>query len=91
MFESTPHPAPDPEVIARFDAMAEAALRRYEQRTPSAESLGWMGQISGAVRIENRAAAAQLVAIGRLFAYRLSQCSENEDWRLTRWRRWPRR
>ena len=33
-----------------------------------------------AARAENRAAAAQLAAIGELFAYRLSRCSETEDW-----------
>ncbi len=31
-------------------------------------------------RVENRAAAAQLVAIGELFAYRLSRCAETEEW-----------
>ncbi len=31
---------------------------------------------------ESRAAAEQLVAIGELFAYRLSRCSENEDWAM---------
>jgi hypothetical protein len=31
---------------------------------------------------ENRAAATQLVAIGQLFAHRLSLCSETEDWAI---------
>ncbi|WP_156748489.1 DUF222 domain-containing protein, partial [Mycobacterium sp. 1465703.0] len=31
-------------------------------------------------RVENRAAAEQLVAIGELFSYRLSRCSETEQW-----------
>ena len=33
-------------------------------------------------RLENRAVGAQLDAIGRLFAYRLSRCSESQDWAL---------
>ena len=33
-----------------------------------------------AVRAENRAAAAQWVAMGELFAYRLSRCAETEEW-----------
>jgi hypothetical protein len=41
-----------------------------------------VGQICAAARLENRAAAAQLAAIGQLFAYRLSQCSKNEDWAI---------
>jgi hypothetical protein len=37
-------------------------------------------EICVSARAENRAAAAQLVAIGKLFAYRLSRCSETEEW-----------
>ncbi len=68
------------EVIARFDAWAQQIQERWQQRTPTAESAAWMGQISTAVRIENQAAAAQLTAIGELFRYRLLQSSETEDW-----------
>ena len=32
------------------------------------------------MRAENRAAAAQLIAIGQLFGHRLSRCSETEEW-----------
>jgi len=39
-------------------------------------------RICAATRWENRAAAAQLVAIGQLFGYRLSRCSETEDWAI---------
>ena len=39
-------------------------------------------RICSAARAENRAAAAQLVAIRELFDYRLSRCSENEDWEI---------
>ena len=39
-------------------------------------------RICAVARVENRAAAAQLVVIGELFGYRLSRCSENEDWAI---------
>ncbi len=63
------------EVIARFDEL-------YERHHPSqtAESAALVEEICCFARLENRAAAAQLAAIGRLFGYRLSRCSETEDW-----------
>ena len=75
MFEQESHPEPDPEVVARFDEL-------FERRHPSttAESAALIEQIGASVRAENRAAAAQLTAIGKLFAHRLSRCSETEDW-----------
>ncbi|EID08773.1 13E12 repeat family protein, partial [Mycobacterium xenopi RIVM700367] len=65
------------EVIARFDEM-------WERRHPSTtgESAALVDQISAAARAENRAAAAQLGAIGQLFGYRLSRCSESEEWAI---------
>lgn len=65
------------EVIARLDEL-------FEQRHPSTtpESTVLVDRIRAATRAENRAAAAQLVAIGELFAYRLSRCSETEDWAM---------
>src|ERR1700739_1133831 len=63
------------EVIARFDELME---RHHPSATP--ESAVWVERICSAARAENRAAAAQLVAIGELFGYRLSRCSEAEDW-----------
>ena len=74
MFEQMPAAA-DPEVIARFDELFE---RRYPSRTP--ESVGMVERICSTSRAENRAAASQLVAMGELFAYRLSRCSETEEW-----------
>ena len=41
-----------------------------------------MSRIGAAARGENRAAAEQLVAVGELFAYRLSRCGETEDWAI---------
>ena len=75
MFEQKPEPEPDPEVVARFDDMIE---RRHPSTT--AESAALIDQIGASVRAENRAAAAQLTAIGQLFAHRLSRCSETGDW-----------
>ncbi|WP_204808637.1 HNH endonuclease signature motif containing protein [Mycobacterium riyadhense] len=63
------------EVIARFDEMFE---RCYPSTT--AESAALIDRMCAAARAENRAAAAQLVAIGELFAYRLSRCSDTEEW-----------
>ncbi|MEB3981623.1 HNH endonuclease signature motif containing protein [Mycobacterium sp. 663a-19] len=67
----------DPEAIARLDELFE---RRYPSRT--AESAALIDQIGAAARAENRAAAAQLEAIGRLFGYRLSRCSESDEWAI---------
>jgi hypothetical protein len=47
---------------------------------PTPESAMLLDQITTAARAENRAAAAQLVAIGRLFRHRLSQSAESEEW-----------
>jgi hypothetical protein len=64
-----------PEVIAYFDELFE---RRYPSKT--AESAAFLERIGAAGRAENRAAAAQLVAVGELFGYRLSRCSDTERW-----------
>src|ERR1700677_1923747 len=77
MFEQVPGRGADPEVIARFDELFE---RRYQTTTPDAAWL--VDRVCSAWRSENRAAAAQLAAIGELFAYRLSRCSENEAWAI---------
>src|SRR4051794_11576731 len=74
MFEQSQGLAP--EVGAGFEGMAE----RFAQRTRTEESAGWVGRICAGARMENQAAAAQLVAIGELFRYRLGQSSETEDW-----------
>ncbi|OBJ64845.1 HNH endonuclease signature motif containing protein, partial [Mycobacterium colombiense] len=63
------------DVIARFDELVE---RRHPSVTP--ESAALLERVGVFSRIENRAAAEQLVAIGELFAYRLSRCSECEEW-----------
>ncbi len=62
-------------IHARLDEMME---RRHPSTT--AESTALLARIGSAARVENRAAAAQLVAMGELFAYRLSRCAETEEW-----------
>ncbi|HZC89387.1 MAG TPA: DUF222 domain-containing protein, partial [Mycobacterium sp.] len=66
---------PSPESVARLDDL-------FERRHPSVTSVsaGLVERICAATRAENRAAAAQLVAIGELFGYRLSRCSDTEEW-----------
>ncbi len=64
-------------MIARFDELFE---RRHPSKTP--ESAALLDRSCAAARAENRAAAAQLDAIGDLFGYRLSRCAENEDWAI---------
>ena len=75
MFESQSGLLSPPEVIARFDEMFE---RHYPSKTPESSAL--VDRVRGWVRVENRAAAASLVAMGELFGYRLSRCSDTEDW-----------
>jgi Domain of unknown function (DUF222) len=65
------------EVIARFDELFE---RCHPSKT--AESAALVDRIGASWRAENRAAAAQLVAMDELFAYRLARCSETEDWAI---------
>ncbi|CAM4198003.1 HNH endonuclease signature motif containing protein [Mycobacterium senriense] len=63
------------DVVARFDEL-------FERHHPSAtsESAVLLERIGAFSRVENRAAAKQLAAIGELFSYRLSRCSECEEW-----------
>jgi hypothetical protein len=63
------------EVTARFDELFE---RHYPSTTP--ESAALLDRICSSARAENRAAAAQLAAVGELFIYRLSRCSDTEEW-----------
>ncbi len=70
--------------VLSLQAQADLAetFKRWQLRKPTPESADWMGQITTGVRIENQAVAAQLAAIGGMFRYRLSQCSETEDWAI---------
>ncbi len=75
MFEWPSSRVPSPESVARLN-------ERFERRYPSvtAESAGLVERVCVSARAENRAAAAQLVAIGELFALRLSRCGERQEW-----------
>jgi Domain of unknown function (DUF222) len=66
------------------DAFAAMMADHLERNCPSTteESAAMVEQICVVTRLENRAAAAQLVVIGELFGYRLSRCSETEDWAI---------
>jgi hypothetical protein len=75
MFDTASRLTSSPEVIARFDEMFE---RRYPTRTTESSAL--LDRIGASWHAQNRAAAAALTAIGELFAYRLSRCSDTEDW-----------
>jgi hypothetical protein len=77
MFESMVGAGSSPEAVARFDELFE---RHYPSTTPESSAL--LDEICASARAENRAAAAQLVAIGKLFAYRLSRCSDTEEWAI---------
>jgi Domain of unknown function (DUF222) len=76
MFENGSSRVVSPAVLAR---MASAA-QNWRVRVPTAESKDLVEQIAVAARVENQAAAAQLVMIGELFAYRESQSVETETW-----------
>jgi hypothetical protein len=75
MFERGSGLVSSPEVIARFDELFE---RRYP--TSTTESAALLDRIGASWREQNRGAAAALTAIGELFAYRLTRCSDTEDW-----------
>jgi Domain of unknown function (DUF222) len=75
MFERGSGLVSSPEVIARFDELFE---RRYPTRTT--ESAALLDRIGASWREQNRGVAAALTAIGELFAYRLTRCSDTEDW-----------
>ena len=64
-----------------FVAMIDERLEHHCP-TKTEESAAMVERICAATRAENRAAAAQLVAVGELFGYRLSRCSETEDWAI---------
>ena len=65
------------DVHARFDELVERCFP-----PPTTESAALLARIGAAARAENRAAAAQLIAIGELFSYRLARCSDTEDWAI---------
>ncbi|MGB9225736.1 HNH endonuclease signature motif containing protein [Mycobacterium sp.] len=68
---------PDPAFAAWLDEHVERCCP-----STTAQSAALIDRIRAAGRAQNRAAAAQLVAIGELFGYRLTRCSETEEWAI---------
>jgi len=68
---------PDPAAAARIDESIERCCP-----SKTVESAALIDRICAAGRAESQAAAAQLVAIGELFGYRLSRCSDTEEWAI---------
>ena len=68
---------PDPAFSAWLDEHVERCCP-----STTAQSAALIDRIRAAGRAQNRAAAAQLVAIGELFGYRLTRCSETEEWAI---------
>jgi hypothetical protein len=64
-------------VIARFGETVE-----WNHPSATAESAAVVERICAFARAENRAVAAQLGAIGELFGYRMSRCSDTGDWAI---------
>jgi hypothetical protein len=77
MFEQKSRVGSPPEAIARLEELME---RHHPSVTP--ESAAFVERICASARAENRAAAAGLDAIGDVFGYRLSRCSETQDWAI---------
>ncbi|WP_044079858.1 DUF222 domain-containing protein, partial [Mycobacterium canetti] len=75
MFDQVRGRMPSPEAIAHFDELFECHAPRTTR-----VSAAFIDRICSATRAENRAAAAQLVALGELFAYRWSRCGGREEW-----------
>ncbi len=52
---------------------------------PTPESAALLGRVQDAARVESRAAAERLVAIGELFVLRCRDSGEREDWAADTW------
>lgn len=77
MFDEASGPVAVSRAVA---AVGENVERRTALTSSTAESTGWLQRVCAAWRAENQAAAAQLVAIGELFAHRFTQCAHAEEW-----------
>ncbi|WP_428842050.1 HNH endonuclease signature motif containing protein, partial [Mycobacterium intermedium] len=60
--------------------MDENLTRREALTNTTAETTRWLDRTRAAARIENQAAAAQLLAIGELFAHRFAHCAYDDNW-----------
>ncbi|WP_155763730.1 13E12 repeat family protein, partial [Mycobacterium asiaticum] len=82
MFE-TEHGLSAEEKLARFREWMDAVIDHREGLSATtAESAAWVAHIQSAARVQNQAAAMELVAVGQLFSYRLSRSAETEGWAI---------
>ncbi|OBK20475.1 hypothetical protein A5634_12785, partial [Mycobacterium asiaticum] len=82
MFESRKGEPPREE-LARLRAWLDTLIEHPADSSPDAEKCGgWVGLVQVGARVQNQAAAAQLVAIGQLFIERLADSDETELWAI---------
>ncbi|MDP7729899.1 HNH endonuclease signature motif containing protein [Mycobacterium sp. TY813] len=69
--------------LADYDGyLAEVVAHRRALLEQTEESVGWVARIGGAARVVNQGAAAELVAVGALFAHRLVGGGERGQWAI---------
>ncbi|ODR23887.1 DUF222 domain-containing protein [Mycobacterium gordonae] len=79
MFDRLPFVHPG---MAEFDAYQQVLAHRRALLEKTEESVGWMARIARAGRSVNQDVAAELVAIGELFAHRLVGGAESGQWAI---------
>ena len=79
MFDRLPFIAPGME---GYDVYLEVLAHRRALLVETEESVGWLARIGAAARVVNQAQAAELVAIGQLFAHRSVAGSERGQWAI---------
>jgi hypothetical protein len=82
MFDESSEGRSVEEVRAGFAWLERVIDHREGLTAATEESAGWVGRIRAAARVQNQAAAAELVAIGELFAYRLARSAETAEWAI---------
>ena len=68
--------------MAEFDAYQQVLAHRRALLEKTEESVGWMARIARAGRSVNQDVAAELVAIGELFAHRSVGGAESGQWAI---------
>ncbi|WP_205878300.1 HNH endonuclease signature motif containing protein [Mycobacterium camsae] len=68
--------------MAEYDGYREVLAHRRALLEETEQSVGWMARIVGAARSVNQDMAAELVAIGQLFAHRLVPGAEAGQWAI---------
>ncbi|PJE10646.1 MAG: hypothetical protein CK429_18515, partial [Mycobacterium sp.] len=79
MFDRLPFVHPG---MAEFDAYQQVLAHRRALLEKTEESVGWMARIARAGRSVNQDMAAELVAIGELFAHRSVGGAESGQWAI---------